>query len=84
MNKQELLQLEKLALLTPKEIEKQQPEIYAIVNSSVTKDFRNSIGAMLKEVSKNASEEFAKLDFAKEKLGAFILFSATPAISLKR
>jgi hypothetical protein len=70
MNKQELLQLEKLAFLTPKEIEKQEPEIYAIVNSSVTKDFKDSIGSRLKNVSKNAAEEFDKLDFTKEKLGA--------------
>src|SRR6266496_2406620 len=63
MNKKDLLELEQLVKLTPKEIEKQNEKI----NASI----KNSIADRLKVSAKNKSisDVIDKLDFSPDKIG---------------
>jgi hypothetical protein len=69
MNKQELLELEKLSLLTPKEIEKKKPAVFSKLNERASANLKNAIESKLKDAPKVIKEGLAKIDFTPGKLG---------------
>ena len=69
MNKQELLQLEKLATLSPKEIEKQQPALFSKLSERASISLKNTIEAKLKDASPELKASLKKIDFSPDKLG---------------
>jgi hypothetical protein len=69
MNKQELLQLEKLATLSPKEIEKQQPALFSKLSERASISLKNTVEAKLKDASPEIKESLKKIDFSPAKLG---------------
>ena len=69
MNKKDLLQLEKLASLTPKEIEKQQPAVFSKLSNRASDNLKISIENKLKNSPKSVKDSLAKIDFAPDKLG---------------
>jgi hypothetical protein len=68
MNKQDLLQLEKLVTLTPKEIEKQQPALFSKLSERASISLKNTVKAQLKDAPKEIRESFSKIDFSPAKL----------------
>ncbi|AIZ40200.1 Tc toxin subunit A-related protein [Cellulophaga baltica] len=76
MNKQELLQLEKLASLTPKEIEKQKPAMFSKLSERASISLKNTIVAKLKDASPEIKASLKKIDFSPAKLGKVDVKSA--------
>jgi Neuraminidase-like domain/Salmonella virulence plasmid 28.1kDa A protein len=69
MNKQELLQLEKMATLSPKEIEKQQPALFSKLSERASISLKNTIEAKLKDAAPEIKTSLKKIDFTLSKLG---------------
>lgn len=69
MNKQELLQLEKLGTLSPKEIEKQQPALFSKLSERASISLKNTVEAKLKDASPEIKASLKKIDFSPEKIG---------------
>src|SRR6266496_6592013 len=71
MNKKDLLELEQLVKLTPKEIEKQNPDLHKKLNEKINASIKNSIADRLKVSAKNKSisDVIDKLDFSPDKIG---------------
>ena len=69
MNKQELLQLEKLSALTPAEIEKQQPAVFTKLNERAGLTLKTTVETRLKDASQEVKATLAKIDFTPGKLG---------------
>lgn len=69
MNKEELLQLEKLASLTPKEIKEQQPALFSKLSDRASISLKNVIEDRLKDAPKNIKDSLTEIDFAPNKLG---------------
>lgn len=76
MNKQDLLKLEKLASLTPNEIEKQQPAIFSKLSERASISLKNTIEAKLKDASPEIKASLKKIDFNPAKLGKVDVKSA--------
>lgn len=69
MNKQELLQLEALSNLTPAEIEKKHPAIYAKLTEKASAVLKSHVESALKDAPKALKDGLSKLDFTAAKLG---------------
>ena len=69
MNKQDLLQLEKLATLTPKEIKKQQPALFSKLSERASLSLKDSVKAKLVNVPQEVRETLDRIDFSPVKLG---------------
>lgn len=69
MNKQDLLKLEKLAALTPKEIEKKQPALFEKIGELAGSTLKNTIKSRLKDAPKSLKDNLGKIDFSPQKLG---------------
>lgn len=82
MNKEELLQLEKLASLTPKEIEKQQPAVFTKLSDRASGNLKANIESRLKDAPAAIKESLAKIDFTPNKLGKQDVKSALSKIAL--
>ncbi len=64
MNKQELLQFEKLASLTPREIEKKQPAVFLQLSTSASVSLKDTIENKLKNAPAVIKDSLAKINFA--------------------
>ena len=69
MNKQDLLQLEKMASLTPAEIQKQRPALFKQLGKRVSINLKNNAIAKLKIAPENIRYRVTEIDFSPEKLG---------------
>ena len=69
MDKQDLLKLEKMASLTPKEIENQQPAVFSKLGERASVNLKNTAEARLKNVPARIKRGFAGIDFKPENLG---------------
>jgi len=68
MNKQELIQLEKLSTLSPKEIEKQQPALFSKIRDRASISLKNTLKVRLKDAPKEIKDSFSTIDFSPAKL----------------
>ena len=68
MNKKELLLLEKMAALAPKEIEKKQSDLFSKLNEKASVTLKASIEFKLKEAPKEVQDSFKKIDFSPGKI----------------
>lgn len=69
MNKQDLLQLEKFAILKPIDIQRQQPALFGKLSEAASLELKNKVEAKLKEAPAEVKEGINKLDFSAAKLG---------------
>lgn len=69
MNKQELLQLEKLATLKPADIQKQNAALYGKLSDSASLELKNKVEAKLKDAPAEIKAGLTKMDFSAAKLG---------------
>ncbi|MBX2968264.1 MAG: hypothetical protein KF803_02750 [Cyclobacteriaceae bacterium] len=69
MNKQDLLQLEKLGTRSPKEIEKMQPALFTKLSERASISLKNTVEAKLKDASPEIKASLKKIDFSADKLG---------------
>ena len=70
MKKEELLKLEKLATLAPKEIEKKDATIYTKLRERASVNLKLIAKERLADAPKEIKESFAKIDFSPAKLGS--------------
>ncbi len=68
MNKQELLLLEKMAALAPKEIEKKQSNLFLKLNEKASVDLKASVESKLKDAPKEVKDSLKKIDFSSGKI----------------
>jgi len=69
MNKQELLQLEKLATLKPAEIQKQNAALFGKMSETASLELKNKAEAKLKDAPTEVVAAFRKVEFSSAKLG---------------
>src|SRR5690606_25486288 len=69
MNKQDLLQLEKLATLKPAEIQKQNPALFAKLSDTASLELKNKVETKLKDAPAEIKAGLKKVDFSAAKLG---------------
>lgn len=69
MTKNELLKLEKLATLTPKEIDQNQPLVFSQLSERAGLTLKASIENKLKTVPEEIKDSLLEVDFTPEKLG---------------
>jgi hypothetical protein len=69
MNKQELLELEKLSSLTPKEIKKKQPAVFTKLTETASVRLKTMVQEKLKDAPKTIQDIVSKFDFTPANLG---------------
>ncbi|MGQ3131264.1 MAG: neuraminidase-like domain-containing protein [Flavobacteriales bacterium] len=69
MNKPDLIRLEKLARLSPKQIAEQDPDLYAKLNERAGISLKNNVNERLKEAPDEVKAGLGKIDFSAAKLG---------------
>ena len=69
MNKQDLLQLEKLASLSPNEIEKQQPALFSKLSERASISLKNNIEKKLINASPEIKDRLREINFNPAILG---------------
>lgn len=69
MTREELLQMEKLAALTPKEIEKQLPALFSKLGERAGISLKNTAVKKLKKAPRDIQERLSKLEFSSTRLG---------------
>lgn len=70
MNKQELLQLEKLSALSPKEIVAQHPALFSKISDLASIILKDRVESKLKDASPEIIASFKKINFKPSKLGS--------------
>src|SRR5690606_23857938 len=76
MNKQELLQLEKLATLTPGAIQKQNRTLFAKLSEAASRKLKDSVEEKLKDAPAELKAGLKKVEFSAAKLGTIDVKSA--------
>ncbi|MEX2345249.1 MAG: neuraminidase-like domain-containing protein [Balneolaceae bacterium] len=69
MNKKQFLQLEKLATLTPSEIQKKNPAIYKELSENAGLSLKTSVERKIKDAPKEVKDMVKKVDFSPAKIG---------------
>ena len=66
MTKQDLIQFEKLSTLSPKEIEKKNPGVFAKLNEQAGVRFKKIISRKLKSADKLITDHIDKIDVVRD------------------